>query len=140
MAALVAAALLTTPFLGNAEGHAFRIVVNESSPVRVLTRDQVSRIFLGKVSQWPGGVRVLPVDQPEGSQVREAFTQAVHRRAVSSVRLLWQQAIFSGRGLPPPEVSGDAAVLAHVKRAPGAIGYVSTACSTVGVVVATLGE
>ncbi len=140
MAALAVAALSAAPLLGRAEGHGFKIVVNEGCPAQALTREQVSRLFLGKVAEWPGGVRVLPIDQREGSPVREAFTRAIHRRSVSAVKLHWQQAIFSGRGLPPPEVSGDAAVLAQVKSEPGAIGYVSATSPADGVLVATPGE
>ena len=138
--ALAAAALAVAPLMGQAEGHAFKIVVNEDCPAQSLTRDQVSRLFLGKAAEWPGGLHALPIDQREGSPVREAFTRAIHRRSVSAVKLLWQQAIFSGRGLPPPEASEDAAVLAHVKSQPGAIGYVSATSPTDGVVVATPGE
>ena len=140
MAALATAVLAAAPFISHAEGHGFKIVVNEDCPAQSLTRDQVSRLFLGKEAEWPGGVRALPVDQREGSPVREAFTRAIHHRSVSAVKLHWQQAIFSGRGLPPPEASGDAAVLAHVKSQPGAIGYVSATTPTDGVVVATPGE
>jgi ABC-type phosphate transport system substrate-binding protein len=140
MVALAAAAFAVAPLAGHAEGHGFKIVVNESCPVQALTREQASRLFLGKVAEWPGGVRALPIDQREGSAVREAFTRAVHRRSVAAVKLLWQQAIFSGRRLPPPEVSGDAAVIARVKSEPGAIGYVSASSPTDGVLVAALGE
>jgi len=140
MAALAAAALSTAPLLARADGHAFKVVVNESCPAQALTRDQVSRLFLGKVAEWRSGVRAVPIDQPEGSPVREAFTRAVHRRSVSAVKLLWQQAIFSGRGLPPIEVNGDAAVLWHVKNHPGAIGYVSATTRTDGVLVVMQGE
>jgi len=140
MAALAIAALAAAPFLSHADGHGFKIVVNEHCPAPSLTRDEVSRLFLGKTAEWQGGLRARPVDQREGSPVREAFTRAIHHRSVSAVKLLWQQAIFSGRGLPPPEASGDAAVLAHVKSEPGAIGYVSATTPTDGVVVATPGE
>jgi ABC-type phosphate transport system substrate-binding protein len=138
--ALAAAALAVTPLVGEAEGHGFKIVVNEDCPAPSLTRDQISRLFLGRAAEWPGGLHALPVDQREGSPVREAFTRAIHRRSVSAVKLLWQQAIFSGRGLPPPEASGDAAVPAHVMSQPEAIGYVSATSPTDGVVVATPGE
>ena len=35
------------------------------------------------------------------------------------------QAIFSGRGVPPPELDSDEAVIRFVLKYPGAIGYVS---------------
>ena len=124
---LAAATALGGPALVGADPTHFKVVVNEDCPATELSREQVSRLFLGKASAWPDGTRAEPVDQPEGSAVREAFTQAVHRRSLAAVKMLWQHAIFSGRGVPPPEVSGDAAVLAHVRSHPGGLGYVSAA-------------
>ncbi len=41
------------------------------------------------------------------------------------MRSYWQQVIFSGRGLPPPELPDDAVVVAYVLSHRGAIAYVS---------------
>jgi hypothetical protein len=46
-------------------------------------------------------------------------------RPVAAVRSYWQQQIFSGRGIPPPELDGDQAVVKFVLQNEGAIGYVS---------------
>jgi hypothetical protein len=56
--------------------------------------------------------------------VRRLFTQAVIGRSVSAVRSYWQQPVFSGRDVPPPELDGDAAVVRWVLEHPGAVGYV----------------
>jgi hypothetical protein len=47
------------------------------------------------------------------------------KRTVAAVRSYWQQRIFSGRDVPPPELDSDASVIAYVERTPGAVGYVS---------------
>ena len=41
------------------------------------------------------------------------------------MRSYWQQRIFSGQGLPPPELADDDAVVSYVLSHPGAIGYVA---------------
>jgi len=41
------------------------------------------------------------------------------------VRSYWQQRIFSGRGVPPPEVDSDADVVRFVLKYRGSVGYVS---------------
>jgi hypothetical protein len=41
------------------------------------------------------------------------------------VRSYWQQLIFSGRDVPPPELDSDADVVKYVSKHAGAIGYVS---------------
>jgi ABC-type phosphate transport system substrate-binding protein len=67
------------------------------------------------------------VDQQEESEVRKQFTREIHGRQVTSVKSYWQQMIFSGRDVPPPEKASDAEVLAFVAANPNAIGYVSAA-------------
>jgi ABC-type phosphate transport system substrate-binding protein len=101
------------------------VVVHPSNTVSALSREQLSRLFLRKVSKWPGGVPVFPVDQRREALARATFTQSVHRRSVEMLTVYWQRQVFSGRQVPPPERDGDAAVLAFVRSTPGAIGYVS---------------
>ena len=47
------------------------------------------------------------------------------RRPLAAVRAYWQQRIFSGRDVPPPELDTDQQVIDYVMRYAGAIGYVS---------------
>lgn len=129
-AALVAATLLCAPSL-RAQDSSFRVVVNAANPVAAISRDELSRLFLKKVTTWSSGRPVMLVDQAEASPVRREFTRAVHRKEVSSVKSYWQTMIFAGRAVPPSEKPSDADVLAYVGANPNAIGYVS-AGATVG--------
>ena len=113
----------------------FLVVVNEANPISSLSHDELSDLFLKKSSRWADGHLVLPVDQEESSQIRERFNHEVHRKSATAVRAFWQQRIFSGRDVPPPEKSGDSKVIAFVRDNPAAIGYVSAAASTGGVKV-----
>jgi len=36
-------------------------------------------------------------------RIRVAFSKSVHGKSVGAVRAFWQQQIFSGRDVPPPE-------------------------------------
>ncbi len=130
---VVVAALLAAPSMA---GSGFKVVAHPDSGY-ALTHDQASRIFLKKTTAWPDGRPAYPVDQVEGP-VREAFSRAVHGKATSAVKSYWQQQIFSGRGIPPAELRGDAEVLAHVRSIPGAIGYVSESAPDAGVRVVTM--
>ena len=103
----------------------YRVVVNAANPVRELSREEVSRLFLQKVVTWRGGEAVTAVDQGEESAVRRSFTRDVHRKDVAWVKAYWQQLGFTGQGSVPLEAASDAAVIAAVSRTPGAIGYVS---------------
>ena len=103
----------------------FIVVVNDQNAVRAMSRAQVSRYFLKKISRWDSGAVAMPVDLPANSPVREAFSRRVLAKSVSSVKAYWQQQIFSGRDVPPPEKPSDDAVLEFVQTNPAAIAYVS---------------
>jgi len=112
--------------VARADESAYKVVVNSGNPASSVSRDQLSALFLKK-APWPNGQSVQPIDLAEDSPVRRAFTSTVHGRPVGAVKAYWQQKVFSGRDVPPPEKATDAAVLAFVEANPGAIGYVSAA-------------
>jgi ABC-type phosphate transport system substrate-binding protein len=112
-----------------------RVVVNQANPVSSLSRQEVSDLFLKKSSRWEVLGLVMPVDQPEATAVRDVLNREIHHKSLSAVRAYWQQRIFSGRDVPPPEKDGDAEVLAFVRKNPGAIGYISSTASAAGVKV-----
>jgi ABC-type phosphate transport system substrate-binding protein len=134
---LLAAALLSLSAASEVQAQEFVVIVNPANPVSALTRDEVSKLFLKRTTSWSAGGQVAVVDLAKSSKVREAFSQAVHKRAASAVDSYWQQQVFSGKDVPPPEKGTDADVIAFVKSNPGAIGYVAAA-STDGVKVVSL--
>src|SRR3989442_4119573 len=95
------AALLTPPAAAQQGGYI--VIVNEGNDVAALRADEVSKIFLKKAHRWPNGNDVVPVDLPESTPAREAFSAAVHGKPVSAVHAYWKQQIFSGRAVPPTE-------------------------------------
>ena len=106
-----------------------------AAPLPCTDREKLSALFLGEVTKWPDGTRVLPVDAAQGSTLRESFSRSVHGRGAAAIKNYWLQQIFSGRGLPPPERPDDEGVLAYVRNNPGAVGYVSADRPTEGVSV-----
>ncbi len=112
-----------------AQDGSFRVIVNSSNPAGSLRSAYVSELFLGKIRRWDHGGAVAPVDRSVRSSVRAGFSKSVHHKSVRAVQSYWQQRIFSGRGVPPPELHSDAEVVAYVQRNPGAIGYVSGSAS-----------
>lgn len=116
-----------------AEEPTFRLIVHPSNALRAAPAEWLSDVFLKKVTRWPEGEVARPVDQKPSSALRRAFSERVLRRSVGAVRSYWQQRIFSGRDVPPPELDSDDAVVAFVAKYPGAIGYVSVAAKLAGV-------
>ena len=104
---------------------AFVVVVNARNPIAEADREFLADVFLKKVSRWGDGESVRPVDLRPDSPTRRDFSQRVLRRPIAAIRSYWQQCIFSGRDVPPPELDSDAAVLRYVAKQRGGVGYVS---------------
>jgi ABC-type phosphate transport system substrate-binding protein len=104
---------------------AFLVIVNARNDLASSDRQFLADAFLKKVSRWQDGEALRPVDLRPDTAVRHAFSLSVLRRPVAAVRSYWQQCIFSGRDVPPPELDSEAAVLRYVARHRGAVGYVS---------------
>ncbi len=131
--ALAAAALGATPAAAQADG--FIVIVNQTNPVTALSRQQVADIFMKQLRQWEHGGDVHPVDLPAVSNVRDAFSRAVHGKPAAAVASWWGQQMFSGRAVPPPQRSSDRAVNTFVREDGLAIGYVSPGAAEAGVKV-----
>jgi ABC-type phosphate transport system substrate-binding protein len=102
----------------------FVVIVNAGNPVSTVAGDQLSSLFLKKVTQWSGGLPALPVDLGADSPVRDSFSRQVHHKGTSAVKAYWQQMIFSGREVPPPEKASAREVVAFVSANRGGVGYV----------------
>jgi ABC-type phosphate transport system substrate-binding protein len=103
----------------------FRIIVNPKNPVSVVDRTFLRDAFLKKKTRWPSDRTLQPVDLPFKSNVRGKFSSEVLGRPLSAVRAYWQQRIFSGTDIPPPERESDEKVVGYVLQHEGAVGYVS---------------
>jgi ABC-type phosphate transport system substrate-binding protein len=108
----------------SAEG-AFKIIVHSSNQTPSMTKEQASKLFLKKVTKWENGQPVLPIDLNATSPVRERFSKEIHGKTVTAIKSYWQQKIFTGRDVPPPEKQSDPEVLAYVEANANAIGYVA---------------
>lgn len=125
-------------FIINTQAQTFKVIVNSNNAVTTLSKKEASNYFLKKKSKWASGGKVVPVDQKGNSAVRKSFSQDVHGKPSGAIKSYWQQALFSGQGVPPAEKPSDAEVIAFVKANPGAIGYVSSGANTSGVKVVTI--
>jgi hypothetical protein len=123
-----AAALLFLAFpdaVARAQAPDFRIVVHPKNPIAHLSKEFLSDAFLKKTTRWKDGESLQPADLRPDSSARKRFSESVLKRSVAAVRSYWAQRIFSGRGVPPPELDSDDAVVAYVLKQRGGVGYVS---------------
>lgn len=100
------------------------VIVSAKSPVSVLRQDQVADIFLGQMGNFPGGLEAVALDQRIGSPERDEFYSKVTAKTPPLVKAYWSKMIFTGRGQPPREVAGSAAIRKMVADNPSLIGYI----------------
>ena len=98
-------------------------VVSSTSAVTTLSKDQVTDIFLGKVSRFPNGTQAIPIDQADGSPTRDEFYATYTGKSPAQVKSHWAKIIFTGRGEPPKAAATNAAARQLIPANPQAIGY-----------------
>jgi ABC-type phosphate transport system substrate-binding protein len=103
----------------------FRVIVNPGNPITSVDRKFLLNAYLRKTTRWPDDQPIHPVDLAADSPTRRRFSEGALDRPVSAIKSYWLQAIFSGHGVPPPELESDDQVVRFVLRTPGAVGYVS---------------
>jgi len=143
---LVLLLALATLFVGApgaaAQGGKYVVIVNPANPIRRLSQNQLSRIYLGKLQGWDINGKVEPVvvlDQKPGSPLRDKFTQDVLRKTAAEADAYWRQEIYAGRSFPPLEQT-EAEALAAVRSSVGGIAYVSATADLKGVKVVSVQE
>jgi ABC-type phosphate transport system substrate-binding protein len=135
---LALVALCTTALAQSRPPPAYVIIVDPNNAVTSVERKFLEETFLKKLTRWPNDDAMHPADLAPNSPVRRKFTEDVLNRSVEAVKGYWQQRIFSGRDVPPPEFGSDQEVLDYVLKHAGAVGYVSGATELRGAKVLTV--
>ncbi len=99
------------------------VVVHPSNGVE-LTKKQISRIFLGKLRKFPGGDKALPVNLPEGSDLRVHFDRKILKKSPAQIKSYWSIQLFTGKGTPPQQAEDSSEVKALVGENPNLIGFI----------------
>lgn len=113
-------------------------VVSAKSTVTTLSKSQVADIFLGKTARFPDGSQAVPIDQPEGTRVRDEFYSKVAGKTAAQVKAHWSKIIFTGRGQPPQAAPGSKETKKRVVANPHSIGYIEPELLDESVRVVTL--
>lgn len=100
------------------------VIVSAKNAATALSEEQASDIFLGKNSALPGGGTVTPIDQADGSPLRDQFYTKVSSKTAAQMKAYWSKQIFTGKGQAPKEAGDSAGVKAMVAGNPNLIGYV----------------
>lgn len=100
------------------------VIVSAKSAATALTEEQAADLFLGKSNTLPGGGQAVPVDQSEGSALREQFYTRVAGKTGAQMKAYWSKLIFTGKGQAPKDAGDNGAVKTLVAGNPNIIGYI----------------
>lgn len=115
---------LLMPFQTFAE---IAVIANPDMPVTSMSREEINRIYLGKMKFLPSGAKVTPVDQRPGASARSEFYANVMRKTETEMKSYWSRVIFTGQGQPPLQETDDQAVKSFVAKNPSGLGYIEKA-------------
>jgi hypothetical protein len=104
-------------------GESIAVVVGTKSDVGEVTLDTLRELYLRRRRVWPDGSRVIPVNLPVDSDVRQRFSKRVLGRLPQDLGSYWDRLYFDGIQ-PPVVLRTPEAVCAYVATEPKAIGYV----------------
>ncbi|WP_328594397.1 type 2 periplasmic-binding domain-containing protein [Alcanivorax sediminis] len=102
------------------------VVVGAESSISSLSQNQVRQIFNGQLRRV-SGVSVKPLDLPGSNGTRELFYQQAMGKSAEQMKSYWARMIFTGRGMPPREVSSEREMGMLLGSDPGFIGYLDEA-------------
>lgn len=100
------------------------VIAHPSNPLAGISQEQLAKIYLGKTRKFSDGKPVTPVDQREGSPIRNKFYQTVTDKNEAAVKAYWSKLLFTGKAQPPPDLGDDDGVKAWVAKNPEGLGYV----------------
>jgi ABC-type phosphate transport system substrate-binding protein len=100
------------------------VIVSAKSHITSLTPEQTARIFLGKTSSFPDNGDAIPIDQAEGSAIRDEFYSKVVHKNSSQLAAYWAKVIFTGDSRPPEKLESNLAIRRAVANNPSFIGYI----------------
>lgn len=115
------------------------VLVSARNPMRDISAGDLRRIFLGEISRWRNGHRIIlfvrPMDTAEG---RLFLDHLVHMSDIDYSQW-WLGAVFDGRVASAPRVIGSVEEMVRtVASTPDAIGFVTAPPPDPGVIVLTI--
>lgn len=99
------------------------VIVNAANGA-TLDDAAIARIYLAQVRKFPDGSAAQPIDQKDGTAIREDFTTKLVKRAPAHIKSYWAQQKFTGNLKSLKQLTDDDAVVKFVAENADSIGYV----------------
>ena len=100
------------------------VIAHPSNSLAGISQEQLAKIYLGKTREFSDGKPVVPVDQRQGSALRNKFYKTVTDKDEIAVKAHWSKLLFTGKAQPPQDLGDDDSVKAWVAKNPEGLGYV----------------
>ena len=91
-----------------------------------MDKELIGRIFLAKVTRFPDGTIVHPVNLVQGDDIREAFNRDYLAKTESQLSRYWSRLRFSGKASLPREVSSVEEMKVLIANDSTLIGYIDS--------------
>lgn len=123
VAAVAMLASVLLPCAARAQG--LLIIANPGVAVATpMPLTEIAAIYLLRVTNWPDGSHIVPVNREVGSEARREFTAHVLQQDNAELAVYWNEMHFVGK-LPPPVQESQQAMIAFIRNVPGSLGYIS---------------
>ena len=121
---ILGAILFVTAFTTTVAASEKVVVIVHKDNANVVDKRLIVKIYTGAAKSWPDGTPVFALDQANNSSARSEFYASVVGKSKVTMRAIWAQNIFSGRGLPPKLANLDEEMKELVSNNKNAIGYI----------------
>jgi ABC-type phosphate transport system substrate-binding protein len=102
-------------------------IVSSRNPIRNLSSADLRRIFLGEISRWDNGHRIVLFVRPSDTAEGRLFLDRVVRMSDIDYSQWWLGEVFRGHASSAPRVIGsNDEMVRALATTPDAIGFVTT--------------
>lgn len=108
-------------FAGIGIGKELQIVVNPENPISIISKKELTQIYLRKKNFSNEGLALVPMDLRSNKM---DFYEGVLNKPFPLVKRYWTRAIFSGKGTPPKEFRDVDSLLKYLSDMPGGLAYI----------------
>lgn len=119
--------------LASAHAGELVVIVHRDSPVRALTRAELTNVFTMSRSRWDDGSIVVPLNYPHHDDARTLFDRVVLGMDPAQVGRFWLDQRIRGATRTPRQLGLPAVAVRLVARVKGAIAYVPAGTEMAGV-------
>lgn len=100
-------------------------VFSLNDEIPALSKSKTRMLYKGRTKKLNGSIKIVLVDLPETSILREDFYNMLLGKSISQMNGYWASLSFSGKGTPPEELNSDDIkdILEWLNQNPNGIAY-----------------